>query len=240
MDIDIVWNRYKKNHDVKTRDYLASNYFFLAEVMAKKTIATLPNTVELDDLISYGCLGLMDAIEKFEPDRGYKFETYASQRIRGAILDGLRSMDPVSRTTRSNNRSLSDAISMLEIELERTPSDIEIAEFMGISLKKLHSVYVNKTVSDVTYISSDNEEYVHEIPDSELTADTYAISVVRDKLCNSIEGLTDKEKIIVVLYYYEDLTFAEIGDIIGVTDSRICQIHTKLIYTLTEILKESL
>jgi RNA polymerase sigma factor for flagellar operon FliA len=215
------------------------HYAPLVKYVASRVATGLPASVEQADLVSYGMFGLIDALQKFEPGRGNKFETYAIPRIKGAIIDELRAMDWVPRSIRFKAREIEKAHQDLEAMLKRQPSEREMAERLGVSLRELHDV-----VSQISFVSvlaldelvsvgTDRGEQVSLI-------DTLADRGIdptsgvesqetRGLLAAAINGLTEREKIVVTLYYFEGLTLAEIGEILGVTESRVCQIHTKAV-----------
>jgi RNA polymerase sigma factor for flagellar operon FliA len=208
----------------------------------------LPASVEQADLVSYGMFGLIDALEKFEPGRGNKFETYAIPRIKGAIIDELRAMDWVPRSIRFKAREIEKAQSDLEAMLKRQPSERELANRLGITLRELHDV-----VSQISFVSvlaldelvsvgTDRGEQVSLIDtladkglDPTLDVESQE---TRGLLAAAINSLSEREKIVVTLYYFEGLTLAEIGEILGVTESRVCQIHTKAVGSLRGQLAE--
>ena len=207
--------------------------------MAGRLGAGLPQSVEQSDLVSNGMFGLMDALDKYDPAREVKFETYAIPRIRGAIIDELRAMDWVPRSVRFNAREIEKATSDLESIHKRAPTEREIAERLGVSLAELPDV-INQIsfvqvlqLDEILSVGSDRDERVSLIDTlADRTSDpTSGVEgqETRTLLATAINALSEREKIVVTLYYFEGLTLAEIGDILGVTESRICQIHTKAV-----------
>ncbi len=207
--------------------------------VASRVATGLPSSVDQADLVSYGMFGLIDALEKFEPERGNKFETYAIPRIKGAIIDELRAMDWVPRSVRFKAREIEKAYSDLESILKRAPAEKEIAERLGVSLRELHEV-INQIsfvqvlqLDEILSVGSDRGEQVSlldTLADRGVDPATGLESQeTRGLLAAAINSLSEREKIVVTLYYFEGLTLAEIGEILGVTESRVCQIHTKAV-----------
>lgn len=238
-----LWREYKSTASALARDKLILQYSPLVKYVAGRVSTGLPASIEQADLVSYGIFGLIDAIEKFQPDRGNKFETYAITRIRGAIIDELRAIDWVPRSVRSKAREIEKAIAKLEHELSRVPTDAEIAAQMGIRLADLRALY--QQISFVSVVALDELMTVGgEKGDSVLLIETLQDRTAEDPvsafesvetkgiLMEAINKLPEREKIVVTLYYYEGLTLAEIGQVLGVTESRICQMHTKAVLQL--------
>jgi RNA polymerase sigma factor for flagellar operon FliA len=234
-----LWTDFKESGSPAARERLILHYAPLVKYVASRVATGLPASVEQADLVSYGMFGLIDALEKFEPARGNKFETYAIPRIKGAIIDELRAMDWVPRSVRFKAREIEKAYADLESMNKRAPTEREIAERLGVSLPELHDV-INQisfvsvlALDELLSVGSDRGEQVSLI-------DTLADRGVdlahglegqetRGLLAAAINSLSEREKIVVTLYYFEGLTLAEIGDILGVTESRVCQIHTKAV-----------
>jgi len=240
-DIEQLWTEYKANRDQATRDKLIVQYSPLVKYVAGRVGVGLPRNVEQGDLTSFGVFGLIDAIEKFDPERGYKFETYAIARIKGAILDELRSIDWVPRSVRSKARNLERAIAKLESEHHRPPTDKEVADEMGVSEAQLQTTlsqisFVGVAALDEMLSGGERGESVtlgDTVADSgEGPVAAYEVEEMRQILAESINGMPEREKVVLTLYYYEGLTLAEIGRVLGVTESRICQIHTKAVLQL--------
>lgn len=240
-DIEQLWADYKANRDQITRDKLIVQYSPLVKYVAGRVGVGLPRNVEQADLTSFGVFGLIDAIEKFDPERGYKFETYAIARIKGAILDELRSIDWVPRSVRSKARNLERAMAKLESENHRAPTDKEVAEEMGVTEAQLQTTlsqisFVGVAALDEMLSGGERGESVtlgDTVADSgEGPMRVYEVEEMRQILAESINRMPEREKIVLTLYYYEGLTLAEIGRVLGVTESRVCQIHTKAVLQL--------
>jgi RNA polymerase sigma factor for flagellar operon FliA len=239
--LEKMWVEYKQTRDQTLRDKLILHYSPLVKYVAGRVGVGLPQNVEQADLVSYGVFGLIDAIDKFEPDRGYKFETYAISRIKGAILDELRSIDWVPRSVRAKARSLERAYAKLEAEHHRSPTDDEVATELGLTGNQLQSAL--SQISFVGVAALDELLSGGERGETTTLGDTVADSAdgpvgefeveeMRQILAESINRMAEREKIVLTLYYYEGLTLAEIGRVLQVTESRVCQIHTKAVIQL--------
>jgi RNA polymerase sigma factor for flagellar operon FliA len=248
-ELEGVWNEFWTSSSPQARDRLILHYAPLVKYVAGRLAAGLPQTVQQEDLVSNGMFGLMDALDKFDPDRQVKFETYAIPRIRGAILDELRAMDWVPRSVRFKARQVEKAHANVEAKLHRAPTDAEVAEHLGISLEELHEV--NTQISFVSVLALEEAIGGGEQGEPRSLLDTLADAATADPgsglegqemrslLSTAINSLTEREKVVVTLYYFEGLTLAEIGDILGVTESRVCQIHTKSVGNLRRSLSDS-
>ncbi|MFT7473280.1 MAG: RNA polymerase sigma factor for flagellar operon FliA [Verrucomicrobiales bacterium] len=236
-----LWSRYTTAPSREVRDQLIVHYSPLVKYVASRVAAGLPQNVEQADLVSYGIFGLIDAIDKFDPERGYKFETYAISRIKGAMLDELRSMDWVPRSVRTKAKRIEQANAKLEAKLGRAPSDEELAGALDITTVELETMLTK--ISFVGVVALDEMLSGGERGDSMTLGDTipdkgtgpvgsFEVEEMRQLLAESINGMTEREKIVLTLYYYEGLTLAEIGQVLGVTESRVCQIHTKSVLRL--------
>lgn len=244
-----LWESYKADGSGDARERLILHYAPLVKYVASRVATGLPASVEQADLVSYGMFGLIDALEKFEPARGNKFETYAIPRIKGAIIDELRAMDWVPRSVRFKAREMEKAHADLESIHKRAPTEREMAERLGISISELHDV-----VSQISFVSvlaldellsvgsdrSDSISLIDTLADRNLGPGFGLESQeTRGMLAAAIGSLSDREKIVVTLYYFEGLTLSEIGDVLGVTESRVCQIHTKAVNQLRLQLTET-
>lgn len=233
-DVDRLWSSYKLDADMHTRNNLLVAYMPLVKNVAKRLGFTLPPSVEDDDLISYGVFGLIDAIDKFDPSRGFKFETYAISRIRGSILDELRAMDWVPRSVRAKARAI-DGVQGSSA-FGRHLSDREVASELGMSNAQFDQAQTDLTMASVLHLDTpvsnndqgDQFELADVIPDhGQGPQGVYEIDDVRGSIVKAVNLLPERERMVVALYYYDGLTLAEIGHILGVTESRVCQIHTK-------------
>jgi RNA polymerase sigma factor FliA len=234
-----LWEDYKATGDPDARERLILHYAPLVKYVASRVATGLPASVEQADLVSYGMFGLIDGLEKFEPGRGNKFETYAIPRIKGAIIDELRAMDWVPRSVRFKAREIEKAYTDLETMLKRAPSESELAGRLGITRRELHDVVTQ--ISFVSVLALDEMVSVGADRGEQVSLlDTLADKGIdpgagmeshetRGLLAAAINSLSEREKIVVTLYYFEGLTLAEIGEILGVTESRVCQIHTKAV-----------
>ncbi|MDA8391402.1 MAG: RNA polymerase sigma factor WhiG [Actinomycetota bacterium] len=237
-----LWTEYKRSGDRVARDRLIVHYSPLVKYVAGRVATGLPASIEQADLVSYGIFGLMDAIDKFDLGRNIKFETYAIARIKGAIIDELRAIDWVPRSVRAKARSVEKAYAKLEAELLRTPTDAEVAEEMRISEGDLHQIFNQISfvglvaLDEVLSPGGDRGESAtlgDTIPDrGDGPVAAFEVEEMKQLLASAINRLGDREKIVLTLYYYEGLTLAEIGQVLGVTESRVCQIHTKAVFQL--------
>ncbi len=237
-NIDKVWQNYCTTRDATLKDTLIVEYAPLVKYVAGRLSIHIGQHVEYEDLISYGIFGLIDAIDKFDYEKGVKFETYATLRIRGSIIDSIRKLDWVPRTLRQKNKQLEQIYSEMEFELGREPTDEEIALKLNITLDEVRDIF--KKASVLTLVSLDdyleqNHELGFNIDANSITESPetkYEKEEVKQTLINAIDKLTEKERRVVTLYYFEDLTLKEISNIMGVSESRISQIHAKAILKL--------
>jgi RNA polymerase sigma factor for flagellar operon FliA len=228
-DVAELWRDYKATGDQELRNRLVLQYSPLVKFVAGRVAAGLPASVDSTDLVSDGVIGLIDAIDKFQPERGLKFQTYAVPRIRGAIVDGLRAADWVPRSVRDKVKDVERAQLRLEARLSRTPTDEEIAEELGMPLAQLRDIlgkasYANVMSLDELGGATDwAPTPVHHGPEND---------EVRARLLPAIRELPERDRIIVALYYFEGLTLAEIGHVLGVSESRVSQLHTRVTLAL--------
>ncbi len=237
-----LWEKLITTQEIEVRDYFVLKYAPLVKYVAGKVSMGMPHNIEFDDLVSYGIFGLIDAISKFDPARGIKFKTYAMTRIRGAIFDELRSIDWIPRSIRQKAKQIEQIISELENKLGRTVEDEEIAKEMGVSNEEFQSL-LNKlsgtsmlSLNEIWYLGDDNDELsimeTIEAPETMNPDVLVEKEEIKDYIIDAIKKLPEKEKKVIVLYYYEDLTLKEIGEVLEVTESRISQLHTKAIMRL--------
>jgi len=237
--INELWEAYRSAPDREKRDRLILHYSPLVKYVAGRVAAGLPQNVEQADLVSYGIFGLIDAIEKFDPERGFKFETYAISRIKGAILDGLRSIDWVPRSVRARGRDVERAFSKLEAKLHRSPTEPELAEELGYSENQLHQVLGQLSLTGMAALDEmlgdrgDSTTLADTIPDqADGPMDMLEQRELRSQLKSAIDRMPEREKVVLSLYYFESFTLAQIGEVLGVTESRVSQIHTKSVLQL--------
>ena len=234
-----LWRAYRVDRTRDQRDRLILHYSPLVKYVAGRVAAGLPHNVEQADLVSYGIFGLIDAIEKFDPERGFKFETYAISRIKGAILDELRSIDWVPRSVRARGREVERAFSKLEATLHRSPTEAELAQELGYGETQLQQVLGQLSLTGMAAL----DEMLGDRSDATTLGDTIADtsegpmallerSELRSQLSEAIERMPEREKIVLSLYYFENFTLAQIGEVLGVTESRVSQIHTKSVLQL--------
>ena len=233
MDKEKMWDCYRKTPTPELREKLIIEYAQLVKLVAGRLSMYLGHNVEFDDLVSYGIFGLIDAIDKFDTDKNVKFETYASLRIRGAILDQIRKMDWIPRTVRQKQKKLDEAIKKIEMQTGRNASEEEIAKEIGISddelsiwqsqLKVTNVVSLNEYVEQGTEPVMDAKNNSHFIQPEEKVQENELKQVLKDTL----KLLTEKERRVIELYYYEELTLKEISKVLEVSESRVSQLHTK-------------
>jgi RNA polymerase sigma factor for flagellar operon FliA len=249
IELRELWRRYKADGDKRARERLVVAYSPLVKYVAGRTAAGLPPHVEEGDLISYGLDGLVSAIERFDLGREIKFETYAITRIKGAIIDELRSMDWVPRSVRARTREIERAHAKLEHKLQRTPTDEELAGELGISGDELQDALIAISHSSIIALdelwsvsdsSGDQVSLMDTIEDPGAPDPAKALDVgdLKDRIADSIARLPEREKLVIALYYYENLTLREIGEVLGVTESRVSQLHTKAVLRLRSGMQE--
>ncbi|MGW3469231.1 RNA polymerase sigma factor WhiG [Saccharopolyspora sp. NPDC000995] len=241
-----LWQAFGQRRDQELRDRLVLHYAPLVKYVAGRVGTGLPSHVDVSDLVQSGIFGLVDAIEKFEPERGLKFETYAMQRIRGAILDDLRAQDWVPRSVRSRARDVERALERLEAKLQRTATDAELASELELSLDELRELFAQLQMTSVIALDDligagpAQASLAETLPDDR-AEDPVAALVDRDsrrQLAEAVERLSERDRVVVTLYYFENLTLAEIGKVLGVTESRVCQLHTRAVLRLRTKLTE--
>ena len=241
-DTQSLWREYRRSKDQGLRDRLIVMYAPLVKYVAGRLGSGLPAHVDEGDLVSYGLLGLIGAIERYDPDRDIKFETYAMARIKGAIIDELRALDWVPRSVRSRAREIERAIGELEAKLGRAPTDEEISAKIGISPDELEESLTDISRSSIAAldelwsVSGEGDQIslldTIEDPAGARPAEALDETETKELLADAISRLPEREKLVVTLYYYEELTLREIGEVLGVTESRVSQLHTKAILRL--------
>ncbi len=237
-DIDKLWVKYSKTKEFEIRQTLIVNYLQLVKFVAGRVSLQVGNYVEYDDLVSYGTFGLIDAIDKYDYNMGNKFETYASLRIRGAILDNIRKQDWVPRSMRQKSKQLQNAYLQFENENGREPTDKELADMLDMTVEQVDEVLaktkINNFISLDEYVEQNNDELPNSNSIRELSMPEKELDkkeMVKE-LSSAIDKLTEKEKYVVSLYYFDDLTLKEISKVLEVSESRVSQIHSKALFKL--------
>lgn len=228
--VDQLWRDYKSTGDRELRNRLVMQYSPLVKFVAGRIRSGLPPTVDQADLVSDGVVGLMDAVDKFDPDRGLKFQTYAVSRIRGAIVDGLRAADWVPRSIREKIRDISAAQAKLENELGRAPHDREVASELGIALDELRRVYSETSYTSI--VSFDSADQEDDLPSPVAAEMPGGDEDLPDGFIRAVRELPERDQVVVALYYWDRLTLAEIGQVLGVSESRVSQLHSRATMTL--------
>ncbi len=237
-DLDKVWQEYQKTKDPALKELLIVEYASLVKYVASRMSLMVGQYVDYDDLVGFGVFGLIDAVDKFDYDKGFKFETYASLRIRGAIIDNIRKLDWIPRSIRQASKDVERAYSSLESKLGREPNDKEMALELGISEDEVKELVKKASVSSMISLDAYQDENNGQInikddvnsgfsPETELGK-----KELKAMLVEALETLTEKEKIVINLYYFDELTLKEIANVLEVSESRISQIHSKAILKL--------
>ena len=234
-----MWREFKRTNDLGLRNTLIEKYLPLVRYIAERVLSKLPQSIQVDDLESAGVLGLMDAVRGYDPERGVKFETYCTTRIRGAILDELRSLDWVPRIVRSKANKIDKTFKALEVQLGRNPHDVEMAKELDMELPEYQEMAREATATTMTSLTTDSRE-------DEGSKSLRKVDLLEDKkgLNPEVEfkkkevtefitrGLNRKERLIIILYYYEELTMREIGETLSLSESRVCQLHSRILIRL--------
>jgi len=243
LELENLWKEYKETGSQAAKDKLLVEYSHLVKYTTQRLAVNLPPSVDRDDLYSAGILGLIKAVETFEPERGFKFETYAGHKIRGAILDELRALDWVPRSVRQKARDLQRIFTRMENALGRAPYDDEVCEELGVTMEEYEQILAE--VTPATIVSLDetmNDDFSDakdlrmidqvEDPESLNPLKEMGTDEVKGILKDAIVGLPESERVVVALYHYEELTLKEIGVVLNLTESRVSQIHTKAMMKL--------
>jgi RNA polymerase sigma factor for flagellar operon FliA len=235
--VDLLWRRYKQTGDRAARDRLVLQYSPLVKYVAGRVRSGFPPSVDQADLVSDGVIGLMDAIDKFDPDRGLQFQTYAVSRIRGAIVDGLRASDWVPRSVREKIRDIGAAQATLEARLGRAPDDDEVAAELSVTVAELRAMYTQ--TAHTTVVSFENAT----LDDEETPRSSFDLPGADDDIpagfLAAVRELAERDQVVIALYYWDRLTLAEIGQVLGVTESRVSQLHSRATMTLRRKLLEA-
>jgi RNA polymerase sigma factor for flagellar operon FliA len=236
-----LWDAFVSTGDPKAKEELLVTYLPLVKQIAGRMKVSLPNSVTMDDLVGAGIMGLINSVDNFNPSLGFKFETYAIPRIKGAILDGLRDFDWVPRSVRAKERLLATTLFALESSLGRVPTDDEISKELGVEVKEYHKMLDD--ISSTTLLSFDkpfttdegqstNLYDVIENTHNDSPLDIMERKEIKQLMIKLINALPEQEKLVMALYYYEELTLKEIGKVLDISESRVSQIHTKIILSL--------
>ncbi len=242
VDKEKLWDDYRKNPTPALREQLIIEYAQLVKLVAGRLSMYLGHNVEYEDLVSYGIFGLIDAIDKFNMEKNVKFETYASLRIRGAILDQIRKMDWIPRTVRQRQRKIDEAIKQVELRTGKTASDEELAMELDISREELcnwqSQLKVTNVISLDEFTEAGPEPVMDATHNSHFTQpeELVAKEELKTMLVKSLDNLTEKERKVIELYYYEDLTLKEISNILDVSESRVSQLHTKGLIKMRKVM----
>ena len=245
IDIISKFKQYRKTHNMKLREELLVHFLSLVKQVAGRIIISLPRSVELEELEGAGLVGLVNAIDRFDPAVGVKFETYAIPRIKGAILDGLRELDWAPRSVRAKSRQLEESIQILSGQLGRPPNDKELADHMGFDLDSYYQLLDNTSIAtllslddNLTSRQGESMSLSDIVEGNEDSIPYFGLEKEEIKLLTieAIKSLSEQERLVIALYYYEELTLKEIGLVMEVSESRVSQIHTKAIITLRALL----
>lgn len=240
-----LWEEYVKDRNTDTRDKLILEYAPLVKIIAGRLSIYLGYNVEYDDLVGYGIFGLIDAIDKFDYGKGVKFETYASLRIRGAILDQIRKMDWIPRSLRQKQKKMEAAIAKIESMYGRCATDEEIAKEIGIDTEELLNwqgqTKITNIISLDEFVETAGEKEVNTIKSNvfEQPENVMMRNELKQQIINALDVLTEKEKKVILLYYYEELTLKEISRVLEVSESRISQLHTKALQKIKKSLGDN-
>ena len=233
-----LWKQYSETKDSSIRETLITENAYLIKYIAGRLNIYFGSNIEYDDLVSFGVFGLIDAIDKFDISKGVKFETYASLRIRGAIIDNIRELDWVPRSLRQKGKTLEKTYIDLENELGRSPTDKEAAERMGLTIEEFHKFLNDASISTLVSLEEaveQNNDFADDPRFEDVSASPEKqaeFSEMKDLLAKEIERLSEKEKTVISFYYFDELTLKEISEIMEVSESRISQLHTKAIAKL--------
>lgn len=233
-DLMLLWENYSKHKNDEDREQLILHYVPLVKNIVYKMIPSYSKYVESDDLLSYGIMGLIDAIDRFELNKGVLFESYAYRRIKGEIIDYLRRQDFISTSLRQKIKQVESAMQELEKEYGREASEAELCNYLNIDMKSLHKILEDSYTYNVVYIDEvlDSVITMPSKNESDLPDKSFEKKEVIEILKKCIDELGEQEKLVITLYYYEDLNIKEIGEVLGVTESRVSQIHSKALMKL--------
>lgn len=241
-----LWELYQQQQDVDAREKLIIHYAYLVKYAVSRLMINLPNNLDYDDLLSYGMIGLIQSLDKFDMARNIKFETFAMSRIRGAILDELRAQDWMPRSLRKKAKDIERAIKKVEDEHGQSATEQQIADTLQISVEELHHSLSETSflVLSLDYILSQDSQQGATLEDTiaddrdKTPAELLEVKSLQEALIKALEGLPERERLLITLYYYEGLTMKEIGRILGVTEARVCQLHSQAIHRMRSRLSD--
>lgn len=233
MKIDELWKKYDQTKDRTIKQLLIEEYVSLVKIVAGRMYNFYGSKIEYDDLVGFGVMGLIDSIDRFDLSKNIKFETYAQIRIKGTIIDNIRKLDWIPRSLRKKSKDVQNAIIDLENKLGRTPQNIELSEYLEMDLEELESTLADITNFNVASLEdlliNKGEYYIENNNEKNTPENIFETKEIKEILAGIIDGLPDNEKTVISLYYYEELTYKEIGHILELSESRISQIHSKAI-----------
>ncbi|KPU28192.1 RNA polymerase sigma factor WhiG [Caloranaerobacter sp. TR13] len=239
MTIEEIWDRYKSTNNIEFKQKLIEEYVYLVKIVAGRLYNYYNGNIEFDDLLSYGVFGLIDAIEKFDINRGLKFETYAQIRIRGAIIDNLRKLDWIPRSLRKKAKALEEVVRELENNLGRTVTYKDVAKKLNIDQKEVEELFKEISIYNIVSLedifASGNDIVFRDSYDT--PEGQFEKKEIKSIIRETIDKLPEKEKLVISLYYYDELTYKEISEILGVSQSRISQLHSKALTSIKSKLK---
>lgn len=231
MSIEELWKEYKKTEDTELKKILIEEYIPLVKIVAGRLYNYYGSKIEYDDLLGFGVLGLIDSIDRFDISKNVKFATYAQIRIRGAVIDNIRKLDWIPRSLRKKSKEIQNSISILENKLGQTPTNKQLAEHLNISIEDVENILSDISTFNMVSLEdiiSDKGEYTLETTGELNTPEeVYENTEIKELLIEAISSLTKQEQLVISLYYYDELTYKEIGNILDLSESRISQIHSK-------------
>ncbi len=245
MKTDELWKRYTQTKNIAIKQMLIEEYIGLVKVVAGRMYNFYGSKIEYDDLVGFGVMGLIDSIERFDMNKNIKFETYAQIRIKGTIIDNIRKLDWIPRSLRKKSKEIQYGMSKLENELGRTPSNEELSQHLNMSLKELEETLADISNFNMTSLEdllvNKGEYNIDDDKEKNIPEQIFEKKEIKEILSRIVDELPEKEKMVISLYYYEELTYKEIGYIMELSESRISQIHSKAILKIkNQLIKEGI